>query len=217
MSNLKKSLDCPGTYGIQTSLTSADSNPGDLEARRESGTIPGHRQGNQGPLFRSYYSQTQECWGVCSSWQPPRWRSRSWGKQERQRAHLGPHDSTLAYSGISHRNVWGCSESKSLRGLTVFKDKVLWTQEWSFWILREGRGREKNIGYKENDLVKWGTHAWEPMKKGHKRELEPKTHLKGRILKKYPGMQGCWQGKCSEGCNLQKAAKASTATLAIKQ
>lgn len=50
-------------------------------------------------------------------------------------------------------------------------------------------GERENVGSKENDLAKWGTHAWEPMKKGHKRELEPKTYLKGRIQ----GMQGCCQ------------------------
>lgn len=32
-SNLKKSLDCPGSYGIRTPLTPADINPGDLESR----------------------------------------------------------------------------------------------------------------------------------------------------------------------------------------
>lgn len=40
MSNLKKSLDHLGSYGLLTSLTPADSNPGDLEPRRQSGTIP---------------------------------------------------------------------------------------------------------------------------------------------------------------------------------
>lgn len=193
MSNLKKPLDHSGSYGILTSLTPAESNPGDLEPRRSLDN-PLTQTGQPGPaLLVPVLTNTVVLGDVlllaALAAAASKVVSRPRGEQERQKANLGPQDSTLAYSGISYRILCVAAlKARVWEGRQVFKDKLLQTQQWSC-ILRESRGKRENVGSKKSDLAKWGTHAWEPMKKGHKKELEPKTYLKNTDL----GMQGCCQ------------------------